>query len=231
MLIGGFEKCSLVDYPGKVCCIVYTLGCNFRCKICYNTDILSQEHFNKSGRVLIPEQDVFDYIEKHSNMLDSVSITGGEPTLQSDLSNFCEKIKNLGKLVKIDTNGSNPAALKYLTEWGYVNYIAMDLKGPLELYDKFTGFKNTSPILESIKIINASGVPHEYRLTLLPLLTKENIIETIKLVPGQIIYLQHFESEHAYDSDTKNMLPISRQMVDEIIEETKGVADVRLRGF
>jgi len=231
MNIGGFEKCTLIDYPGKISCIVYTVGCNFRCKFCYNPDIISEENFKVSGRKLISENEIFDYIKKHLNMIDGVSITGGEPTMQFDLLQFCQKIKDLNKLVKLDTNGGSPIILKACIDAGVLDYIAMDIKGPLNLYDKITGYINTGHILESIKIINTSGIPHEYRLTLFPLLRKEDIIEAIKLVSGETIYLQNFEPSHAFDEAARSMTPISKDVVEQIIKETAGIADVRLRGF
>lgn len=231
MNIGAFESCTLLDYPGKIACIVYTVGCNFRCKYCYNPDIISDENFKASGRKLIPEEEVLDYIQKHMDMLDAVCITGGEPTMQSDLLEFCKKIKNLNKLVKIDTNGGHPERLQACISAGVVDFIAMDIKGPMNRYSEITGFVNLPAIKESIMIVKNSGIPHEFRLTLYPELKKEDIIDTISLVPGDLIYLQQFEPEHAYSAGAREMKPINKDVINEIVEETKHIADVRIRGF
>jgi pyruvate formate lyase activating enzyme len=230
MKIGGFEPCTLIDYPGKISCIVYTVGCNYRCKFCYNPDIIGEEDFKKSGRKLIPEKEVFDYIKKHNKMIDAVSITGGEPTMQMDIDSFCYQIKKMKKYVKIDTNGSNPHVLIHLINRKLVDYIAMDLKGPLNKYKEITGV-NAESILRSIEVVKNSKIPHEFRLTLYPQLKKEDIITTISLVTGETIYLQQFEPAYAYSLIARKMMPMNRKLIDEIIDETKEIADVRLRGF
>jgi len=231
MNIGGFAECTLVDYPDKVACIVYTVGCNFRCKMCYNVDLISDDLFNNSARRLIPEQQILDYIEKHSSMLDAVVLTGGEPLMQFDLIQFCQKVKDLNKLVKLDTNGGSPDRLQKCIDAGVVDYIAMDIKGPLNKYKRFTGYDNTNNITKSIEVIKNSGIPAEFRLTLYPELTKEDIVEAIHLVKGQKIYLQNFEPEHAFSEVARELAPIRKVFIDEVVAETKGIADVRLRGF
>jgi len=231
MNIGAFEACTLIDYPGKVSCIVYTIGCNYRCKFCYNPDIISEDNFKLSGRKIIPETEILDYIQKNSNMIDAVSITGGEPTMQFDLDIFCQRVKDMGKLVKIDTNGSNPELLKHLIDRKLVDYIAMDIKGPLSKYNEVAGVVGTDSIPASIGIVKNSKLPHEFRLTLYPQLKKDDVINAISLVSGETIYLQQFEPEHAYSSEARDMKPIDKTIINEIVEETKEIADVQVRGF
>jgi len=231
MLIGGFEPCSLIDYPGKIGCIVYTVGCNYRCEFCYNPDIISEENFKKSNRRLIPEEEIFNYIKKNKNMIDGVSLTGGEPTMQLDIDKFCHKIKKLGKLVKLDTNGSNPQVIEHLIKKKIIDYIAMDLKGPLKKYKSVAGVTSTDSVPRSIELVKNSGLPHEFRLTLYPQLKKQDVIAAISLVPGETVYLQQFEPEYAYAPAARKMMPMNKSTIDEIIEETKGIANVHLRGF
>jgi pyruvate formate lyase activating enzyme len=231
MNIGGFEPCTLIDYPGKISCIIYTVGCNYRCKFCYNPDIISEEDFKKSGRPLIPESNVFNYINKNNKMIDAVSITGGEPTMQSDIDSFCLQIKKMNKLVKLDTNGSNPQVLTHLIKRKLIDYIAMDLKGPLNKYKAVAGVSNTSSVPRSIELVKNSKIPHEFRLTLYPQLKKQDVIDAISLVRGETIYLQQFEPEYAYAPAARKMMPMNKSTIDEIIQETKGIANVHLRGF
>lgn len=231
MMIGGFEPCTLIDYPGKISCIVYTVGCNYRCKFCYNPDIISEEDFKKSGRRLIPDQEIFDYINKHKTMVDAVSITGGEPTMQPDIDSFCYQIKKMNKFVKLDTNGSNNHVLIHLIRRKLIDYIAMDLKGPLNKYNEIAGVINTESILRSIETVKNSKIPHEFRLTLYPQLKKQDIIDTISMVKGETIYLQQFEPAYAYAPSARELMPLNKKIIDEIVVETNGIANVQLRGF
>jgi len=231
MNIGGLEKCSLIDYPDKVCCIVYTVGCQLRCKFCYNIDLLSEENFERSSRQEISECDVLEYVEKNSHMLDAVTITGGEPTLQRDLPIFCHKIKQLGKLVKIDTNGYGANQLLRCIKMGVVDYIAMDLKGPPSKYKEITGVDFSEEVSDSINIIKNSGVRSEFRATLYPELTIDDVIETISLVKGEIIYLQKFEPANALFPDARKMVATTNEFVDEIVKKAGNIATVRVRGF
>ena len=132
MLIGGFQKFSLIDYPGKICAIVFTQGCNFRCPYCYNPELVNPQKFTPS----LSEKDVFSFLKKRKGQLDAVEITGGEPTLQKDLLAFLEKIKAMGFLVKLDSNGSSPDIIQEVVQRGAVNYLAMDIKAPLNVIKK-----------------------------------------------------------------------------------------------
>ncbi len=191
MLIGGLQKISLLDYPDKLSAIIFTAGCNFRCPYCHNPELVTKI----VKKDLIPQKEIFDFLNKRKNKLDAVVITGGEPTLHDDLPDFIAKIKKLGYLVKLDSNGTNPKMLTQLIKARLIDYIAMDIKAPLSKYSKTVNIKvDTKKIKESIKVIMNSSLPYEFRSTIMPELhTAEDIKEMAKLVTGaDAYYLQKF---------------------------------------
>ena len=162
-IIGGVQKTSLLDFPDKISAIVFTQGCNFKCGYCHNPQLL------KSENGIYDVDAFFDFLKKRQGKLDGVVVTGGEATLQKDLKTFIKKVKELGFLVKLDTNGTNPKLLKELIEEKLLDYIAMDIKAPLEKYPLVTNTNiDTSKIQESINIIMSSNVDYEFRTTVLP---------------------------------------------------------------
>jgi pyruvate formate lyase activating enzyme len=164
MLIGGFQKFSLIDYPNKTCGIIFTQGCNFRCPFCHNPELVDPELFGAP----IPFEDVLSFLKRRVGLLDAVEFTGGEPTLQVDLKEAILAVRNLGFLVKVDTNGSNPDLVKELIENKLVDYVAMDVKAPLEEYENAIGVKcNIENIAQSIEIIKDSLVDYEFRTTMI----------------------------------------------------------------
>ncbi|MDQ1277009.1 MAG: Anaerobic ribonucleoside-triphosphate reductase activating protein [Thermodesulfobacteriota bacterium] len=203
MKIGGLQRSSLIDYPGKVGAVVFTQGCNFRCPFCHNPELVNATLFREP----ISEDDILGFLRTRRGKLDAVTVTGGEPTLQEDLASFLQKIKDLGFFIKIDTNGSFPAMIGILLEKGLVDYFAMDLKGPLHKYDIITRTKaNISDLKESIALIAGSGVPHEFRTTLVAcLLTGKDILEIAGLIPFAPKYvLQKFVPSKLLDSHFRN---------------------------
>jgi len=199
MKIGGFNTFSLSDFPGKVAAIVFTQGCNFRCPYCHNAPLIS---CHEPKELLIPEKQFFEFLECRRNQLDAVVVSGGEPTIHRNLSEFLRRIKDMGFAVKLDTNGSNPEVLKGILENNLVDYIAMDIKAPLTNYEKLTDTVSSSGrIQESINIISKSGFDHEFRTTVVEaLLTPEDMQEIRALVPAKSTYhLQKFYPEHAFD--------------------------------
>lgn len=194
MKIAGLVKNSLIDYPGKITAIVFTQGCNFRCPYCHNPDLIDI----KNKKFLIPEKEIFDFLKKRKGLLDAVTITGGEPTLQKDLKSFIEKIKNMGYMVKLDSNGTNPVFLKELIDEGNVDYVAMDIKNTLEKYEKVTGPVNLKNIQKSIGIIMDSGLEYEFRTTVLPRLHEiEDFEEVGQMIEGANKYfIQNFRSDN-----------------------------------
>ena len=167
MLIGGLQKTTLIDYPGKVACTVFTVGCNFFCPYCHNRDLVSLKNFNQSSLLRVDEKDFFDFLAKRKNILDGVCITGGEPTVQPDLASFCRKIKNLGLLVKLDTNGGRPEIVEDLVKKGLIDFIAMDIKSDRKNYSLVTKV-DYRKIAETIALIITSGLDYQLRTTLVP---------------------------------------------------------------
>ncbi len=191
MLIGGLQKITLLDYPDKLSAIIFTASCNFRCPYCHNPELVTKI----IKKNLIPQKEIFEFLNKRKKKLDAVVITGGEPTLHNDLPKFITKIKKLGYLVKLDSNGTNPKMLKELIKAKLIDYIAMDIKAPLSKYSKTVNIKvDIKKIKESIEIIMNSGLPYEFRSTIMPKLhTAEDIKQMAKLVTGaSAYYLQKF---------------------------------------
>lgn len=190
-IIGGLQKTSLLDYPDKVSAIVFTQGCNFNCGYCHNPSLIN---FQSKNDISI---DVFfDFLQKRKGKLDGVVITGGEPTLQKDLKSFIKQIKNMGYLVKLDTNGSNPFILQELINEKLVDYVAMDIKAPIDKYSVVVRQKiDIDNIKKSINIILNSNIDYEYRTTVLPSLLKMEDFEEIGfLIKGaKKYYIQKFE--------------------------------------
>jgi pyruvate formate lyase activating enzyme len=225
MKIGGFQKVSLIDYPGRVCAVVFTQGCNFRCPFCHNPELVDPGRFEP----LLDEAEILAFLEKRRGKLDGVSITGGEPTLQPDLAAFAGRLKEMEFLVKIDSNGSRPDVLKELVERRLVDYLAMDIKGPLKKYDTLTGVGNSGrEIRESIALIVASGLPCEFRTTVVPsLLAERDFREIGKLVENAPRFvLQRYARTKQLDSavpppgaeppDLEKCAEIMRQHVSQV---------------
>ncbi|MBW2992076.1 anaerobic ribonucleoside-triphosphate reductase activating protein [Candidatus Woesearchaeota archaeon] len=211
--IRGLQKTSLVDYPPNIACTVFLGGCNFRCKFCHNPDIV----FNKPA--MIEEEEFFKFLEERKNLLDGVCVTGGEPTLHKYLPEFLMKIKKKGMLVKLDTNGSNPEMLRNIIDNKLVDRIAMDIKGPLEDYEKICGCKvDTEKIKESIELVK-KVFDHEFRLTVVPqFINKENIVKIGELLKGaKRLFLQQFVSSvDLVDNSLKGKKPHSVEELSEM---------------
>ena len=160
----GLQKLTLLDFPGKLACTVFTGGCNFRCPFCHNASLVIP---SKLGAAM-PTDEFFAFLEKRRGMLSGVCVSGGEPTLMFDLEKFIAKIKSMGYLVKLDTNGSRPAVLKDLVAKGLVDYVAMDIKNSPDSYPKTVGVEgfDVSPIFESAAFLMSGAVDFEFRTTL-----------------------------------------------------------------
>ena len=162
MRIGGVQKFSFIDYPGKTAAIIFTQGCNFKCGYCHNPQLVYPSLF----KVSIPEEEIFAFLESRINQLDGVVITGGEPTLQPDLIEFITKVKDMGFLIKLDTNGSNPKVLEQIIKQKLVNFIAMDIKAPFDKYNSVCCVPvNIDNIKLSINLIKKSGIEFLFRTT------------------------------------------------------------------
>jgi pyruvate formate lyase activating enzyme len=227
MIIGGLQKFSLIDFPGKTCAIIFTQGCNFRCRYCHNPEIC---HLSKNQKT-IPLDGVYGFLKSKVGKLDAVTITGGEPTIHSDLTKMIKKIKKMGFLVKLDTNGSNPDILRTIIKEKLVDYIAMDVKAPLnkDKYAKIMGWAISPNILrESIKIIIDSQIHHEFRTTIVKsLTTKKDLCEIAKTIKGaENYYLQKFiPSQKIYDKKLLNDTSYSdsdlQRLADEFLKFVK----------
>jgi len=190
MRIGGFQKTSLLDYPNCISAIIWTSGCNFRCPFCYNKNLALG-----TGDVF-PEEVILSFLSKRREMLEGVVISGGEPFLQDQLLDFLKKVKAMGYLVKIDTNGSYPESLEELLDTKMLDYVAMDVKSPKNKYNTLTGVSvDLSKIEASINLLRTRASAYEFRTTFVPgLLNKEDIIEIAQWLEGaETYYLQQFK--------------------------------------
>ncbi len=189
MLIGGFQKFSLLDYPGQLAAIVFTQGCNFRCPYCHNPGLVDPQNYTR----IIPTSEILDFLDKRRGKLGAVSITGGEPTLQPDLPWFIAELRSMGFLIKVDTNGSFPDVIENLVSHKLVDYWAMDIKAPLHLYPIVS--KSDIPveqITRSMDLLRSSGMEFEFRTTFFEALFNWNDLEKIRelLKPGDRFFLQ-----------------------------------------
>ena len=197
MRIGGFVPVSLCDYPGRVAAVVFTSGCNFRCPFCHNGHLVEP-----GDTPLLDEQAVLGRIGERRNHLGGVVVSGGEPTLQADLPAFLHRLKAMDLAVKLDTNGARPDVLEALLADRLLDYIAMDIKAPWDKYAALTGgARETILIRRSLRLIAASGLPHEFRTTRVePLLTAGDCEAIARQVPaGSVHKWQRFRPEHSLD--------------------------------
>ncbi len=192
MKINGFQKMTLLDFPIKVACTVFTGGCNFRCPFCHNASLVT--HISEDAA--FSEEEILDYLSKRQGLLEGVCITGGEPLINADIGSFVAKIKALGFAVKVDTNGSFPERLKELIDSGNVDYIAMDIKNSKEKYALTAGTENFSleDIEKSVEILKNSDIDYEFRTTIVDgFHTVEDITSIGEWIKGaKGYYLQNF---------------------------------------
>ncbi len=163
MVFGGLQKLTLLDYPGKVACTVFTKGCNFRCPFCHNASLV----ISCEDAPDMTEEEILSFLKKRQGILDGVCITGGEPLLHADIEAFIKKVKELGYAIKLDTNGSRPELLKKLVEQKLVDKVAMDIKNSKKKYALTAGIKSfdLSPIIESVDFLLKGSVDYEFRTT------------------------------------------------------------------
>lgn len=190
MKISGFQKITLLDYPGLVACTVFVGGCNFRCPFCHNAEIVTS-----LPETSFSEEEILDYIGKRRGVLDGVCVTGGEPLLYGETLDFLRKIKETGLKVKLDTNGSFPDRLAEAVGLGLVDHVAMDVKNTVGKYSLTSGAKvDTDKILQSISFLISSGISYEFRTTVVrEFHTEEDIVEISEVLKGaKVWYLQQF---------------------------------------
>lgn len=228
MIISGFQKLTLLDYPNKLASIVFTQGCNFKCAYCQNSDLLG---IKTEG--IISEKEIFDYLEKRKKVLDGVVITGGEPTIQPNLTLFIQRVKDLGLKVKLDTNGSNPEIIKKLLKDDLVDYIAMDIKTDFDKYEDIIKINwNMETIKKSIKLIKESTIEHEFRTTINK---NDHTLKDLKRIceylgPDENYYIQNFEqSDYVIDKTLKSFSKEELLSIEKKLK--KEFPNVKVRGL
>ena len=227
MIIDGFNKLTLLDYPGHVACIIFTRGCNFKCEYCHNSGFI--ENDKRPG--LFSEEEVLEYLKERKKTLEGIVISGGEPTIQKDLDKFIRKVKELGYKVKLDTNGSNPVILKRLLDENLLDYVAMDIKNTLDDYGKVSFVKTKKESLkESINLLKKSKIDYEFRTTIFKEIHDINKIKDIlKLVGNSKYYIQNFNlSENVKN---KFLHGFSKEELKEIKERLNNYPNVEIRGL
>ncbi|MCD6429464.1 anaerobic ribonucleoside-triphosphate reductase activating protein [bacterium] len=217
MTIGGLQKFTLLDYPGKIAATIFVSGCNFRCPFCYNPELVLPEKIQEQPQ--IPLEEIYEFLEERKNLLEGVVLCGGEPTIHKDLPQLAKKIRNLGYSIKLDTNGSNPEMIKKMVEDDLLDYVAMDVKAPKKKYQQLAGRKiDVKKIGKSIKIIKESGIDYEFRTTVVPkLLDKNDILSIAKWIsPAKKYVLQEFKASKNIDPKISQLKPYPKEYLTEI---------------
>ena len=229
MIIKGFQKLTLLDYPGRTACTVFTGGCNFRCPFCHNALLVTEQDND-----FYPEEDVFEHLKMRKNVLDGVAVTGGEPLLQKDIERFLYEIKDLGYDIKLDTNGSFPEKLAGILELGLADYVAMDIKNSPAKYAETIGLKafDLAPVQESINILKNSGVDYEFRTTVTAdFHTKDSMKELSEWIMNTPKYfLQNFvDSGQLIDSNCRG---VSKAEMYELLDIVRvNIPNAQIRGI
>ena len=204
MEIHGFNKTTLLDYPGHVACTVFTGHCNMRCPFCHNGDLV----LTPGSQPAISEEEFFSFLNKRKNILEGVAITGGEPTIQADLPEFIKRIKEYNLEVKLDSNGMRPEILRKLMDENLVDYFAMDIKSSKSGYSYATGIANfdLGPVEESVSLLMENRVPYEFRTTVLKPFHNTEVFEEIAewIKDCSQYYLQNYVDSHRI---LKDLLP------------------------
>jgi pyruvate formate lyase activating enzyme len=229
MIIAGLQKTTLIDFPGKIACVVFLAGCNFRCPWCYSSELVMPLKIAKQPRMA--EEEFFNFLKNRQGMLDGVVICGGEPTINKDLPKFIEKIKHLGFLVKLDTNGSNPTMLKDLVSERLIDYVAMDIKTAQDnpayknlMIEGITidHIKESADFLKNLPVTKQGQIDWEFRTTVVNTIhTREEFLEIAKWIGGPNVkyYLQNFRAEKTIDPEFEKVKPFSREFVEDIVKD------------
>lgn len=227
MLIGGLQKFTALDYPDKLAATVFTVGCNFRCPFCHNPEIVET---SGTEIQMIDEKEVLRFLKTRRGELDGVCITGGEPTLQKDLSDFIQIVKEMGFLVKLDTNGANFKAVENLVSENLVDYFAIDIKTAFDKYHRvFSPAGGSDNTLRSLEYIVNNGVALELRTTVVPTVVDEKDFEDIiRILRDKDILsrlfrysVQAFRPQKCLDKDFENLIPYDDSVLDEIAEKMR----------
>ena len=237
--MAGLHKLTLIDYPCKLACTVFCIGCNVRSPLCFNPDLVAPSGYI-SPKTKILERNFLRFLKERKNFLEAVVIGGGEPTIQEDLPEFFQKIKDMGYLIKLDTNGSNPELLKNTINTGLIDYVAMDIKAPRQKYIQTIGLQSSSAglvniasdlwgqeiiknIEKSIHILKEDKVNYEFRTTFVPgLIRKKDILDIVHWIkPAKKYFIQNFRPQRTLDPKLKKTKPYS---LDYLVETQKAIA-------
>ncbi|MDP2860808.1 MAG: anaerobic ribonucleoside-triphosphate reductase activating protein [bacterium] len=232
MKIGGYLQTSLIDWPGKIAAVVFTVSCNFRCPFCHNADLVLPEKIKRI--YIIPEKEILADLKKRKKWIDGVVVTGGESTLQDDLSGFLDKCRRMGFMTMIETNGSQPEVIHNLLTKKLLNYVAMDYKGPIEEYAAVSGgkIKNEKLKIEnSMKLLVNSHIPFEFRTTVVPGIHDETTIKKMGRELRQLTindsrltipwYLQAFQPKNCLDPEFMKVKPFTAAMLKKLLAAAK----------
>lgn len=230
MKIAGIQKTALIDYPGKIACTIFLYGCDFRCGFCHNPELVIE---NIEESKIISEEEVLDFLEKRKNQLEGVCITGGEPLLSLE-KEFLERIKKIGYLIKLDTNGSFPEKLREFVSEGLVDFVAMDVKGPREVYNSIANCDIDMRKIEESLVIISRLENYEFRTTIVSEIhDKENVKDMLLWVNGVInrkprkFVLQGFQNHGKFiDKKFERVKNVEEDFLNEIKEEIKDLVEV-----
>ena len=241
MRIVGYLKTSFIEWPGKIAAVLFTPGCNFRCPFCHNSDLVDPAKMAKLST--LKETEILADLKKRKKWIDGVVITGGEPTLQSDLASFLAKLKKLGFKTMIETNGSNPSVIRNLIIRKLVNFIAMDYKTTFSEYENVVKNKNQkSKIKKTMKLILESGLPFEFRTTVVPGIHSEQVLpemarelrnlnsELLTLHSDLNWFLQSFRPKNCLEKKFNQIKPFTQEEMDKFLRSIqKIIKSVKLR--
>lgn len=239
MIIAGYQKLTLLDYPGKLATTVFTVGCSFRCSFCHNPELVLSSQFmvNRSA-----EREFFAFLKKRKGKLEGVCITGGEPAIQPDIVDFIRKIKKLGYFVKLDTNGTRPDVLRRLIGEKLIDFIAMDIKDQPRKYLRTAGIKNiktqhAASLLDrvrlSVDLIKNSRIPYEFRTTVVPgIHSEKDFLSIAKWIKGADSYwLQRYQEKKMLDPKLKKKTKGKKLNLEKIMSQiSKNFGKMDIRG-
>lgn len=231
MKIIGFIETSLLDWDGHIVASIYLPGCNFRCPYCHNKNaVLDPDSFDE-----IPMEYIESYISENKDFLDGIVVSGGEPTIHDDLPDLLRKIKESGLKVKLDTNGTNPDLLESLISENLIDYIAMDVKAPLnKKYSDTVGVDvNLDNIRRSIDLIQSSGIDYEFRTTIVPIFLSEGDVHSLisELSGSKKYALQQFRPDYTLDPALSELKPYSSEIIIALADAAqKVIKTVTIRG-
>ena len=230
MRFSGFQKLTLLDFPGRAAATAFSPGCNFRCPFCHNARLVLPDGAEES----VAPEEILAYLRRRRGLLDGLCLTGGEPTLQADLAGFCREVKSLGLLVKLDTNGSRPDTVRRLIEAGLIDYVAMDVKNGRERYAETAGVPSLDlgPVEESVALLKEGRVDYEFRTTVVREFNDKNSFYGVAdLISGaKKYYLQAFKDSGDLIDETLHGL--TREEMEEILPIFDGKVDkIEIRGI